>query len=107
MDTIFMKHLFLVWCRVYADFYLIENFSGEDCTYVCYAQLWIMRYNLMNSWKVNFCRPRCVWSKFDLCFYPEGICSETGLKYNLAIQNEVGMHITSWIENKAKPGYIL
>ena len=44
MDTIFIKHLFSVWCRVYTDFYLIENFSGEDCTYVCYAQLWIMRY---------------------------------------------------------------
>ena len=57
--------------------------------------------------KQIFCRPRCVWSNLDLCFYPEGICSETGLKYDLATQNEVGMHIKSQIENKTKPGYIL
>ena len=54
MDTIFIKHLFLVWCGAYTDFYLIENFSGKDCTYVCFVQLWIMRYNWMNSWKINF-----------------------------------------------------
>ena len=37
----------------------------------------------------------------------EGICPETGLKYDLATQNEVGMHIKSQIEYETKPGYIL
>ena len=45
----------------------------------------------MNSWKVFFVVLAVSDQISILCFYPEGICSETGLKYDLATQSEVGM----------------
>ena len=54
----------------------------------------------------KFCRPRCVFTNLDFCTNPKDMCNETGLKYDRATQNEVGMEIKSQIEIKTKPGYI-
>ena len=52
----------------------------------------------MNSWKVIFLSSSLRLIKFRFMLLSRGICSETGLKYDLDTRNDVGMHIKSQIE---------